>query len=76
MDPALSSDPAFLALHGRGAAGGLSCADIDLWLHGLSPAQAVVKLEHIGDVLRAAAAARGSQVRQPMFLFFSHLVRS
>lgn len=82
VDPALSRDPRFLALHGRGAPGDLAAADIDLWLHGLSPArnatvnraprfsplrpraqaEAAAKAEHIFGVLRANAAARGSEL--------------
>jgi hypothetical protein len=62
IDPSLRDAPAFLSFHDRAAPGDLACADIDLWLHGLSPADAAKKVEHIGDVLRAHAAKRGAQL--------------
>ena len=62
VDEALSGHPAFLAFHGRDAPGGLATADIDLWLYGMTPAQAAQKVEHIAAVLRANAAQRGGSI--------------
>ena len=75
VDTALTSSPAFLELHGRGAPGNLAVADIDLWLCGLSADEAAAKVAHIGAVVTANAAKRGATVMAARtahtFTFFS-----